>query len=374
MHSQKKAKKSLSQLLATEPKNPSGTMLIPSLEAAKKVWLCVLAVSLIFATIAQAQKPQEKAALHTWTSLTGHQIIAEFVEIKGEDLFLKDEGGVKRIIRLPMLIPTDQALAKKLEDQPKGGAQTKGSAPNVLPVFIAGEAKSYHAVYTHENFVAKVARNGLMTIQCMESGEAVGKPIPFSFSYHYRAPTRPIYRGRYIATFDKFPAPTTSPTLLEYEATLVEDVKIGMNYAFVDNTIKIWYWVIDPPKIKFPTYMQVRLGFSASHTFAAETTVPEQKKILEGCALVVHQKNNKIIRLPYADIVSQFPGSIQQINIEGHVFGKRRVSVAAQSQKSTHLGLSHYNNFALYQGYTLGFGRADITSKSDADSFIITID
>ena len=374
MHSQKKAKKSLSQLLATEPKNPSGTMLIPSLEAAKKVWLCVLAVSLIFATIAQAQKPQEKAALHTWTSLTGHQIIAEFVEIKGEDLFLKDEGGVKRIIRLPMLIPTDQALAKKLEDQPKGGAQTKGSAPNVLPVFIAGEAKSYHAVYTHENFIAKVTRNGLMTIQCMESGEPVGEPIPFNFSHRYITPKPLRTHNRPIVQFDKFPAPTTSPTLLEYEATLVDDVKIGINYAFIDNTIQIGFWVIDPPRISYPTIMHCALGFRASHTFAPETTVPQQKKILQPYTLVVHQKNKGIVRLPYADIVSQFPGSVQQVTIEGPVFGRRSVSVAVQSQKTTHLGLMHYRDFAPYQGYSVGFGKANLASKSAFERFIITID
>ncbi len=333
----------------------------------------MLVISLLFAAMAMAAPTENPTDLRVWTSLTGHQIKAEFIRIEGENAILKYEDGQKHNVRLPMLVQADQVLAQELDKLSKGTAQTKGTSPAILPVFITGDPKSYHAVYSHENFTAKVKEDGSMEIQCMESGEAVGKPIPFNFSCRYTTLNPWRTNRRYITKFEKFPAPTTSPTLLEYEASLDDGAMLGMNYAFVKNTIQIWYWVVDPPQISHPTAMDCSLRFNASHTFPPEKLVSEQKEILKPYTLVVHQKNKAIVRLPYGDAVSQFPESVQQIIIEGPIFGNRSVSVAAEVKKSMNLGLSHYVDHAPYQGYACVFSKVNPASKSDFERIIITI-
>ena len=334
----------------------------------------MLVIPLFFACIAMAAPEGKPSDFRVWTSSTGETVTAQFVAIEGEIIVLKYEDGKDRKIPLGVLNQADQTLAKEFEKQLTGDAQTKGATPNLLPVFLTGDAKSYHAVYKHENFIAKVTNRGHLEIQCLEDGKAVGSPIRFRYSYYYRNIKRNQNIVRRIYKFDKFPAPTTTPTLLSYEATLDDEVMTGLNFAFIDNTIQFWGWVIDPPKLKEATIMPFGLSFTASHTFSPEETVAAQKEILKPYTLVLHQKDKKIVRFPYGDIVPRFPGSVQQTTIEGPLYGKRSVSVSVQSPKNTSLPLEIYRDFAPYQGYTVWFGKVNRASKSDTDRFILTID
>lgn len=348
------------------------TKAIQFLKAQTKTWLCTLAVSLCLISLTFAQQPGKAPASRTWTSLTGHKITAAFVAIEGENIVLKYEDGQERKIRLPMLIEADQALAKELDKLPKGDAQTKGSASNRLPIFISGKAKGNHAIYSHDNFIAKITASGAIEIQCLEDGSPVGKPLLFSFRHDY-------YKGdkrytRRLTEFHKFPLPSLSPTLLEYEAALEEDVTTGVNVAFIDNTIQVWGWVIDPPQIKESTFIRLNFSFRASHVFPPEKTVAEQKKILEPYTLAVYEKKKGLTRFPYGDAVFRLPRTAQRMIVEGPLFGKRSISVSAQSQKNTALDIVNYRDYAPYQGYTVRMMKDKQSSKSDSERMILTID
>ena len=339
----------------------------------KHAWVKILALPFLLTCLIGAKPQGKKADSQTWTSLTGHQIVAEFVEIKGENLVLKDQDGIERVIRLPMLTSADQARAKGLEKKrSKGDAQTTGSSSNRLPIFTAGPGKGSHAVYTHKNFTAKVNARGFIEVQCLEDGKAVGKPLLVYYRYdfyrHGKHFTRPV------TAFDKFPTPTLSPTLLEYETTIKDGATSGINYAFIDNTIQVWGWVIDPPNLKEPTFIRLETRFRASHTFPPEMYVSEQKKKLKPFTLVVHEKKKGVSRFPYGNAVQRLPRYANQMTVEGPLFGKRNVSVSIQSRNKTTLDIYNYRNYAPYQGYLARLRKDNQASKSDLERMIITID
>lgn len=348
-------------------------MKIKQLRKNKHEWLKILVIPILVVCLTGAKPEEKKAADQTWTSLTGHQIVAEFVEIKGENLVLKGEDGAEYKVRLPMLVAKDQARAKELEEKrSKDIAQTSGSKSNRLPIFTSGPGKGSYAVYKHENFTAEVDARGFIAVQCLEDGKAVGKPLRLTFFYNYYRHGKGYLRS--VENFDKFPAPTLSPTLLRYEMTLQDEVTSVTNYEFVDNTIQAWGWVIDPSGIKQPTYQRIDVYFRPSHTFPPEMYVNEQKKILEPYTLIVNRKKEGITRFPYGNAVPRLPSIAQEMSVEGPIFGKRKVSVSIKSRNRTTLDVINYPNYAPYQGYTARLKKETQASKSDNERLIITID
>ncbi len=336
----------------------------------------ILCCLLVLGSMTQAEQQANAPRLHTWTSVTGHRITASFVAIDGASLVLNDENGETRTIPLSLLTPSDQARARE-HDQARTGepkAQAEGSSPDRFPVFLSGDAKGYHAVHTHPHFTARVTDRGWIEIQCLADGKPVGEPIVFSFGHAYEDKQTNRHPRRRITEFKKMTPPTRAPRVLEYEATIQGGATIGLNYAFIDNSIQIWGWVVDPPGIKDPTTMRLSFSFKASHDFPHETPVAERKRVLAPCALVIQPRTGRTVRLPYADVVARFPESVQRMTIEGPVYGPRSVSISAQSPRNAELVLWNYRNYAPYQGYSVGLRKQNLASKANTERIIITID
>jgi len=339
----------------------------------KHAWVKILVLPFLLACLIGAKPQGKKTDIQTWTSLTGHQIVAEFVEIKGENLVLKDEDGVERVIRLPMLTSADQARAKELEKKrSKGDAQTAGSSSNRLPIFTAGPGKGSHAVYTHKNFIAKMDSKGSISVQCLEDGKPVGKPINVYFVCDYTEHRK--YLTRAVTSYEKFPEPTLSPTVLEYEATLKGGLKCCFNFEFSDNTIQMWSWLINPKEITPASRSRLTVRFTPTHTFPVDMYVSEQKKILEPYTLVVNDNTKGVLRLPYGNSISGISSSAREMFVDGPLYGKRKVSVSVKSRNKTRITFYIYPKYAPYQGYSAFLRKNDETSKSDIERMILTID
>lgn len=339
----------------------------------QKVWLNMFIVLLLFACLIAAKPEEQKEDTLTWTSLTGHQIVAELVEIEGENLVLKDQDGAKRVVRLPLLIPADQARAKELNEKRKQDTvQTKSASPDRLPVFTEGPGKGYHAVYKHEKFIAKMDSKGTITVQCLENGEPVGKPLGIYYACDYTL--RRKYHTRPVISYDKFPAPTMTPKLLEYEATLDGDVECCFRYEFVDNTIQLWSWLVDPHEIEPPTRSRMTIRFESTHKFPVDMYVSEQKKTLEPYTLVVNNDKKGIKRYPYGDATQYIEGPAREMFIDGPLYGNRKVSVFLKSRNKTHITFYIYPKYAPYQGYSAFLRKSDEKSRSDNERMILTIE
>lgn len=328
-------------------------------------------------TKAKATKQAAEPAARVWTSYNGHTITAEFVEIKDGSVALRDENGATRNVRLGLLLPVDQAKAQELDAKRLAGpvADAAGASPNLLPVFREGGAKGLHAIYSNANFVATVAANGALTITCLDGGAPVGRPITFAAAYGYADKAKHSqYVGRRIVSYQKTPKPTLAPTVLSYEATLVDDVKVGLNYEFKKNTVQVWGWIDDPAGISYPTSYHLRFAFRASHDFADDLPVVERKKVVAPYALTVSPVEGKPVSYPYGDKAKRLEAPAQRVEIEGPLFGKRRVSVDALASKDAWLGPWIYPDFAPYQGYSVGLHKEDKASRNDRERMILTVD
>lgn len=331
---------------------------------------------------AKAEKPAKVAkaaepAVRVWTSLNGHTVTAEFVEVKDGAVVLKDANGAIRNVRLGLLVPADQALAQEMDAKRVAGpaAEEVGASSRLLPVFREGAAKGLHAVYSNANFVATVAASGQLSITCLDGGAAVGKPITFAAGYGYAdKANHSKYVGRRIVSYEKAPRPTLAPSVLAYEATLDDGVKVGLSYEFKKNTVQVWGWVEDPAGITYPTGCHLRFAFRASHDFENDVPVVERKKVLAPYTLVVDPIEGKPLSYPYGDKVTRLATAAQRVEIEGPLFGKRRVSIVALSLKSAPLAPWIYTDFAPYQGYSVGLGKQSKSSRDERERMVLTVD
>jgi hypothetical protein len=319
---------------------------------------------------------ESPAGLRAWKSATGHEIIAEFLEVKNGAVLLKDANGAVRNIRLVLLSAEDQKLAQELQQQ-KGAAPsasaTAQTASDRLPVFTDGPHKDFHAVYTCPNFVARMRPDTTVDIQCMENGKPAGKPIRLASYHAYHEPKQNRTVGRRIVSFDKVSEPTLTPGVLYFEGMLDDQVKFGVGVEFKANTVQAWGWVEDPPGIDKPTSYFRYFSIPDLRTFEAHVPVAEQKKILEPYSINVKPAKGKSIDYPYGDVVKGWASGASQVTVNGPVFEKRMISFTPGTAKEGTLQPWIYPSFAPYQGYQVRLRKADKAFRSDRCRIILTV-
>ncbi len=319
---------------------------------------------------AAAAEPQ------VWRAYGGHSVTADFVEIKAGTVVLKGEDGTVRQVPLHLLVPEDQARAKQLDELKRTApahAFAKGAAGK-LALFSDGPAKGSFAVYTHENFVAKLGADAVLRVQCLEAGKAVGNPIQVYLWGGFRDPKAANAKRRTIVSFKEDYKPMIQPDRIYLEGVMSEDVLFGVGFEFKGSTIQSWGWVEDPKTIKFPTLGFPVCDFSRSHSFPADLLVVEQKKILEPFSLKVQPQSGKPVIHPYGDRVKGFNQPAKTVEILGPVFGGRKVSLALGSSKACELRAWKRNASPPFEGFEVRMLKEKKESRDETSRMILAID
>lgn len=327
------------------------------------------------ATPAASDKVAAETGARVWTSSNGHEITAEFLEIKNGVVLLKDEDGATRNVRLSLLAPADQKLAQHLQEQKSAepSAAVAQASSNRLPVFAEGPGKGFHAVYTSPNFVAQMRPDTRVDIQCMENGAPVGKPLRLSSYHAYREPKLNRTISRSIVSFDKVSEPTLTPGVLVFEGFLDDQVQFGFGVEFKGNTVQAWGWVEDPPGIERPTHYFHYFSIPAFRTFEAHVPVVEQKKALEPYWVSVKPVKGKTMEYPYGVVVKGWTSGVALVNVEGPAFGGRKLSFTPGHTKTGTLQPWIYPSFAPYQGYQVRLRKEEQKYRGDRCRIILTV-
>lgn len=341
----------------------------------KKIFSVLVAVRLM-QTLAPAQGVDAGAAeRQVWRAYGGHAITAEFIEIKAGAVVLKGEDGTMRQVALTLLIPEDQARAKKLDEQKRSAPShaVAKAAAGKLPLFSEGPGKGFFAVYTHENFVAQLGADAVLRVQCMENGTAVGKPLQVYLWSYYKDPDKKDQR-RTILSFKEEYTPVIQPNRLLIEGLMKDGVQFGLGLKFKDNQIETWGWVEDPKGIAQPTECYPVCSFAKTHTFPADLLVVEQKKILAPFSMKVEPLRGKAVVHPYGDRAQGFNQPSKSVEILGPVFGGRKVSLSLISSKACDLRVWNRAAVAPVEGFDVRLQKEDPKSRDEKLRMILTID
>lgn len=323
------------------------------------------------------ESAQPEVPFRTWTSYNGQTVKARFVELGGDGVVvLRREDGVNVRLRAGLLAQADQDLARTLEAKRKAGpaAESVGASAKVLPVYKEGPAKGLYAAFSNATYTASIHPNGTVSIQCLDAHGKAGKPIRLAAQYGYNDPQKKRYVGRKVVSFDPVPPPSLTPASVVLEGTLDDGVRFGQGVAFKPDSVVAWGWVEDPKGLSTPTAYQYRFQFAASHEFGPQVTVPEIKKALEGCVVSIRPIDGKSVRHAYGDSIQRLTAPALLAEVEGPVFGARRVSVSAAAPKEASLLPYIYSGFAPYQGFSIGLQKVDKASRSEKCQMVLKIE
>ncbi len=277
-----------------------------------------------------------------WRAHGGHALMATFMGLSEGSVALKDADGIIRNIPASLLLPEDQSLAQAFAALTSAGALygVKPGGGNRLSVFTDGPGKGLFALHTNDHYVVRITDMATISIQCLEDGKAVGRPIEIRLGHVYTDRRTRTPRQREIRSFNEAYAPVLQPDAVTFEGVLADNVRFSSSVAFEDNAIHTWGWVEDPAGIAAPTEYSPYFLFPPSHSFRPEVPVVEQKAILEPFWLSVNPSRGRMLTLPYGEIAREHNKvPMRSVEINGPVFGSRKVSVTLGPSRAGELFL-----------------------------------
>ena len=328
-----------------------------------------------------ARKPPKKktartSKLRAWTSSTGAELEAEFVELKYSRVVLKKADGELIQIALAGLSPEDQAFARELDRQQKTGGQveTEAKSPNRLPAYLDGDWKGYHSVYRHANFEAGVGSTGDLRIFLLEGGKRIGSSFTVSTRYQYTEKEKNRTRSRPVVEFLSFPKPAMQVKEVTFAGKLTDDVDFEYSFAFDGKEIRAWGHCVDPKDIQYPTRQYISFRAPASHTFPDDVTHAQIDSALQGHEVTIVPMSGKTTTYPYVKGVQNFVHPADTVSIKGGVYGPREIMLGAVTKKDAWLTPYIYRGYAPWRGYSVRLSKRKQDSTARTHCMSITID
>ena len=344
--------------------------------------------------------------IYDWTNVDGKTIRAKFVKSNGRTVTII--MGTQRFdYPLSKLIPESQALAKKLASgepakgeanpfgkpdsatpapapvKPKpggggggGGDPLKMSGKAFLPTIGTGKWARYYLVAESSKFDVAMHANGRLYLMLKDdSGEILGKPLRLSFRLgyytekdpkkgwphaYYRDKPESFYRLRKLVSFDTPSAPpsTSGFRRLELTANYEDDVKLNMGFEFSGNRLAITGEPVDPRSVKHDSVMAIDVYVPAFVEVQDGWQAPDWTPLVGDSTLsAVPLNGRRAVDLPYLEKwldLKEKTGvyrDIQEAELHGKLFGKRKVSLASKSFRDLRFMIMHYTGIFPFQPY-----------------------
>ncbi|MBG31428.1 MAG: hypothetical protein CMI31_15735 [Opitutae bacterium] len=359
-------------------------------------------LSLLFAAYSYADN-----TIYDWTNVDGQTIKARYIKSDDKTVTI-NMGG--RIFAYPLakLTPESQALAKKLGGEepppapngnnpfvkPDPGNPAKppvdvkpdNAVQNVggkilLPTIGEGEWARYYAVAENRNFDIAVHGSGRVFIFLKDSdGKVIGKPLRVSFRMgyytkqdpklgwphaYYRDYAERHYKLRKVKSFETPSAPPSASGFrrLELIADHGDGVKLKMGFELSSNQLSVTGEPLDPRQIDHPSVMALSVTVPSFFEIKDEWKAPDWTPIVDDTTISAIPANaRQAVDLPYlekwADLQKKgiYPREIQQAELHGKLFGKRKVTLASRSFRDLRFRLAHYTGVFPFQDYHFIYG------------------
>lgn len=338
------------------------------------VCLGVLVLAMCSASLAENADPR---APRTWRAMGGHALPATFVAVQGNAVVLKGEDGVERSVPLHLLMPAEQALARQFAERMASGGiyDTKPGGGNQLATFTEGPAKGFFAQHETPYYIARMTSRAALTIQCLEDGKPVGKPISVSLG-HFSLDARRQPRSRAIATFKESYPPILQPTRMTLEGTLADNVLFGSTIAFEEKAVHLWGWVEDPTGIKDPTVYTPGFVFPASHRFEPHVLVVDQKEAVKAYSVEANPLRGRVFTLPFGDIPrgAEIRQPLRSMAIKGPLYGSRQVRVDVGPSRAGEMRLIFRSHGALFNGFSVQLEKSNPALRDETCRISLVIE
>lgn len=232
---------------------------------------------------------------------------------------------------------------------------------NELPTFEDGQSKGMHAVYRHANFIATMDKKGVLAVQPMDKGKAVGVPfVFFQLSPYYVDPAKRGHQNRPVASFDKPGKPTEQPRAVLLKGLLADDVAFEVEYEFSGNTITVSGGCADPRRIEFPTQFRLSTSFRQSHDIQPQVEQEDREALLKDCVLVTKETMGKratTFEYPYYNTM-RFSGALEDVEVRG-AYAPRVVRIQPARTVEGRMVGSIYTNNCPWQGFGVYYHTPD---------------
>lgn len=343
--------------------------------------LCVFAITCVWVLMISCGlcargEIVDPTASREWHAYGGHTMTASMVKLSGDAVVLKGADGSVRNVPLHMLIPEDQALAKEWGARIAAGGThaIKPGKGKELATFAEGPGKGNFAFYEHENFVVSISPVARISIQCLEAGKPVGKPVGVEMGHRYQDLKARTTQTRKIVSFTEAYHPVLQPDVVTLEGVLSGNVPFGFTLAIEGKSIHVSGWVEDPTPSGDPTDYAPTFRFPRSHSFEAHVLVADQKIALKPYSLEVNPLRGKVFTIPYGDRAEGYDVPIRSVSIKGPIFGIRRLSVAYGSSSAGEMRLQFAMYPMPYTGFRVRLLKKDATLRDSVCRMTLTID
>ncbi len=312
----------------------------------------VILITLSCAALAQEQ---------IWKAVSGHEIKAEFVEIKDNCVVLKTQEGVVSP-QLTALTEESRQLATKLNaaaaklknaaDRARLAALTPAiRASNILPENYARAGETLVGAYTSEVFDIHVYTPSCIAyIFIKEDGKHLSEPLRLQLAIRYYDSANVKQPHLWRPVISLLEKPKFEKNVFEMRALHKDDVESDVRIEVVNGVILAGYKVVDPPKLSLESspyldiYSPTAFAVEDSKTsteqiyFSPRVTTTgvsrnELLKTMDGWMLDFKFRDKPKgmqTSFPYVNSVKSLPrGTATSIDLSGGIYGPRSVSFSS---------------------------------------------
>lgn len=304
------------------------------------------------------------AEARTWTSISGAEIEADFVEETWGQVTLRKEDGTEIRIRLAQLSPEDQTYirsGKAGEEAASEGKDGEKNAGKVLLPPMPPPNQAYHAIVTKPTYTAKLKRNGHLIIEptARKPSEAPPHSVPVKTltlkreGIRYTIPRsqtksgRPKTVPRAIQEIQSSIQPGANPREILMGGSAVDGVEFEHEISFENDEICWSMKLDDPPSIEYPSRWSWGIRTPRTHKFGKEVELPEQKEATEGFYIEV--KGRKDFEHPFWKSMRRSVSGVDRLILHG-MFPDVLVEIDAQGDRSRFRVRPLYTGQPLFPG------------------------
>jgi hypothetical protein len=227
-----------------------------------------------------------------------------------------------------------------------------------LEVFASGEAKGFNTLYKGKTYTASLNADRLLTVQPMEDGKAVGKPLVL----HFGVSETEGGRGERLdlLKLDKKPKPAIQPKKIEIVGTCEDKLRFELEMGFSENAVTVQGEMRKGGGKRQHVLLGYHVRFPATHVLPESASPELIAKETDGSMLSLTGQAMPSQTAKFSQIVSSVHG-VEKAVVTGS-WGARKLTLEMEKSKEVkHPGTFwNYAATALYKGgWALGRAAVD---------------
>lgn len=349
----------------------------------RRMLFCTLAV-IAGITLADLRIPE----LRQWTSVSGSNITARFVEISGANVVLEQEDGKRISIGLARLSLKDRIWMQEWmqpcesdSSAEAGGGPLEAGNPEVdlpggsdeLSVFAEGKWEGCHAVYEQSEFDAVIDEKAVLQLYMKKNGVRVEQE-PFTVQLSCKRDNEASSYGDCldVSEFASPGTPVIQPRELKFAGKLEEDVSFELFYTFQKDRVEIWGRAVDSGKKGNSTRFRLQFKIARAFDIPDQMPMPEQQKLMEGNKFTMRATDGEKITCDYIRR-EKLKRYAKDVVITGPVYAGRKITVEAGDYKNAPLSVYVSNTGAPWEGWSISMTKEDASADKSKQKLIITV-